>query len=126
MALESGLTYDPVFGPMLLFGLGRIFTEVLCDTALAVCPLGVGRAESLIHRLKGYPVLAGARGRARGDLAALAETLEKISRMAASLEGVAAELDVNPLLVLSEGQGVRAADALITLAGNNDREKSNG
>ena len=122
----AGLTYDPVFGPMLLFGLGGIFTEVLRDTALAVCPLGVGRAESLIRRLKGYPVLAGARGRARGDLAALAETLEKISRMAASLEGVAAELDVNPLMVLSEGQGVRAADALITLAGNHDREKSNG
>ena len=122
----AGLTYDPMFGPVLLFGLGGIFTEVLRDTALAVCPLGIGRAESLIRSLKSYPILAGARGRARGDLAAMAETLEKISRMAVSLEGVIAELDVNPLIVLSEGLGVCGADALITLAGNHNKEKSNG
>jgi len=56
----------------------------------------------------------------------MAETLEKISRMAVSLEGVIAELDVNPLIVLSEGLGVCGADALITLAGNHNKEKSNG
>lgn len=110
-----GLTYDPTFGPAVLFGLGGIFTELLRDVVLGLCPVRLTRAEHLIQQLRGYPMLEGARGRPKSDVAALARTLVAVSRMALALEGVAAELDINPLLVLPEGQGVRAADALITL-----------
>ncbi|MCL4465354.1 MAG: acetate--CoA ligase family protein [Chloroflexi bacterium] len=111
----TGVSYDPSFGPVLLVGLGGIFTEILRDVALHLCPLEVSEAAQLLQKLRGYQLLTGARGTTKRDLASLYEALAAVSRMAAALEGVAAEIDVNPLLVLPEGQGVKAVDALITL-----------
>ena len=67
----------------------------------------------MIQEIKGFKVLSGARGRAKADIEAIAEVLVKVSRMALALEDHVAELDINPLLVLPEGQGVRVADALV-------------
>jgi hypothetical protein len=70
----------------------------------------------MIAGVKGYPLPVGARGRARADIPALAQVLVAGSRMAAALGPRMAQLDINPLIVLPEGQGVKAADALVMLA----------
>jgi acetyltransferase len=108
-----GVKNDPQFGPTIMFGLGGIFVEILKDVSLRVAPLTKEDAMAMIREIKGYKVLAGARGRAKMDIDAIADVLVKVSRMALALEDQVAELDINPLLVLPEGKGVRVADALV-------------
>ncbi len=108
-----GVNNDPLFGPTIMFGLGGIFVEILKDVALRVAPVIPEEAMQMIQEIKGYKVLAGSLGRARADVAAIADVLVKVSRMAVELEDHVAELDINPLLVLPEGRGVRVADALV-------------
>ncbi len=108
-----GVNNDPQFGPTIMFGLGGIFVEILKDVSLRVAPIAREDAMDMIKEIKGYKVLAGARGRAKADIDAIADVLVKVSQMAVELEEEVAELDINPLLALPEGQGVRVADALI-------------
>jgi acetyltransferase len=108
-----GVNNDPQFGPTVMFGLGGIFVEILKDISLRVAPLTREDALAMIHEIKGFKVLAGARGRQKTDISAVAEVLVKVSRMAIDLEEHVSELDINPLLVLAEGGGVRVADALV-------------
>jgi acyl-CoA synthetase (NDP forming) len=108
-----GVTNDPLFGPAVMFGLGGIFAEVLKDVAFRLAPVTPAVAREMIAEVKGYPVLAGARGKPPADVDALADTIVKLSALAVDLEGVVAELDVNPLFVMEKGRGVIAADALI-------------
>jgi acetyltransferase len=108
-----GVNNDPQFGPTVLFGLGGIFVEILKDVSLMVAPLTREDALSMIREIKGFKVLAGARGRAKTDIDAIADVLVKVSRLAVDLEDHVSELDINPLLVLTEGSGVRVADALV-------------
>jgi len=108
-----GVNNDPQFGPTIMFGLGGIFVEILKDVSLRVAPIVREDAIDMIEEIKGYEVLAGARGRAKADINAFADVLVKVSNIALELEDHIAELDINPLLVLPEGQGVRVADALV-------------
>jgi acyl-CoA synthetase (NDP forming) len=108
-----GVTNDPLFGPAVMFGLGGIFTEVLRDVSFRIAPVSASAAREMIEEIRGYPLLAGARGRPRADCAALAEAIVRLSALALDLRDALAELDVNPLFVLPEGRGVKAADALI-------------
>jgi acetyltransferase len=108
-----GMNADPQFGPTIMFGLGGIFVEILRDVALRVVPLSSGDAQAMIREIKGFKLLAGARGRPPGDIEALAEVLMRVGRLAVDLEESIAELDINPLLVLPAGEGVRVADALV-------------
>jgi acetyltransferase len=108
-----GVNNDPQFGPTIMFGLGGIFVEILKDVALRIAPLNAEEAMDMIKEIKGFKVLAGARGQAKADIQAIADTLVKVSRLAVDLEDHVAELDINPLLALPEGQGVRVADALV-------------
>lgn len=108
-----GINNDPLFGPALMFGLGGIFTEVLKDVAFRLAPITRSVAFEMIREVKGYPLLAGARGKARCDVEALADTLCRLSALAIDLKVEIAELDINPLFVFPKGQGVKAADALI-------------
>ncbi|MCP4606987.1 MAG: acetate--CoA ligase family protein [Proteobacteria bacterium] len=108
-----GVNNDPQFGPTIMFGLGGIFVEILKDVSLRVAPIAREDAMDMIKEIKGYKVLAGARGRTKADIDAIADVLVKVSQMAVELEDQVAELDINPLLALPEGQGVRVADALI-------------
>lgn len=108
-----GVKSDPQFGPTLMFGLGGIFVEILKDVSLRVAPVTLEEARTMIEEIRGYSLLAGARGRARVDLDALAAVLVKVSEMALVLKDELAELDINPLVVLPEGQGVKVADALL-------------
>ncbi len=108
-----GMNNDAQFGPTIMFGLGGIFVEILKDVSLRVAPLDREDALAMIREIRGYGLLAGARGRAKADVDAIADVLVKVGRMAVELEDLIAELDINPLLVLPEGRGVRVADALI-------------
>jgi acyl-CoA synthetase (NDP forming) len=108
-----GVTNDPLFGPAVMFGLGGIFAEVLKDVSFRMAPVTRSVALEMIAGIKGAAVLAGARGAARADVEALADAIVRVSAMAVDLEHHMAELDINPLFVLPEGHGVKAADALI-------------
>ncbi|MFC1572499.1 acetate--CoA ligase family protein [Candidatus Eisenbacteria bacterium] len=108
-----GMNNDPQFGPTIMFGLGGIFVEILKDVVLRIAPLSRDEAMTMIKEIKGFKVLAGARGRAKTDIDAIADVLVKVGAMTVELGDRIAELDINPLLVLPEGQGVRVADALV-------------
>ena len=112
-----GVSYDSQLGPVLLFGIGGVMVEVYNDVALRLCPITREDALEMINEVKGAPLLQGFRGAPAADVDALADTLVNVSRMAVNLEGRLAELDINPLMVLPDGQGVVAADALAMVAG---------
>jgi acyl-CoA synthetase (NDP forming) len=113
----AGITNDALFGPAVMFGLGGIFAEVLKDVAFRLAPVTPAIAREMVEEIKGYPVLAGARGKPPADVDALVDALVKLSALAADLQGDIAELDINPLIVMPKGQGVKAADALIRMKG---------
>ena len=108
-----GINNDPQFGPTIMFGLGGVFVEILKDVSLRIAPITREEAFEMIEEIKGYKILAGARGKAKADIKAIADVLVKVSRLAIDLEDQICELDINPLLVLHEGEGVRVADALV-------------
>ena len=107
-----GVSYDQQLGPVLLFGTGGVTVEVYNDVALRLCPVTRAEAVEMIDQVRGSRLLKGFRGSAPADIEALADVLVQVSHMAAQLEGTLSELDINPLMVLPEGQGVRAVDAL--------------
>jgi acyl-CoA synthetase (NDP forming) len=112
-----GVNCDPQLGPVLLFGSGGIMVEVYNDVALRRCPITRSEAQAMIAEVKGARLLHGFRGRPAADLEALEDTLVRVSHLAMHLDGHLAELDINPLMVLPSGQGVKAADALVVLRG---------
>ncbi|MCK8783602.1 acetate--CoA ligase family protein, partial [Roseomonas sp. NAR14] len=112
-----GIHRDPVFGPVAMVGLGGIFVEVLRDVAFRRCPFDPAEAERMIRSLKGAPLLLGVRGRPPADVQALAEALSRLSAFAAAAGPRLLSAEVNPMLVLPEGQGCYAADAVVEVAG---------
>src|SRR5436190_19683487 len=110
-----GVSYDQQLGPVLLFGSGGVMVEVFNDVALRRCPITCSEAQSMIAEVRGVRLLQGFRGSPKADVEALADTLVRVSQLAMHFEARLAELDINPLLVLPEGQGVKAVDALIVL-----------
>jgi acyl-CoA synthetase (NDP forming) len=108
-----GITSDPVFGPMLMVGLGGIHVEVLKDVAFAPVPLSTDEALALIGELKSAAVLDGVRGARPADKAALAELMVALSCFAADHADQIAEIDLNPVIVHPEGDGLSVVDALI-------------
>jgi acetyltransferase len=107
-----GMTRDPHFGPLLVIGLGGILVEVLKDVAFARPPVSAYQAESLWRSLKGFPLLEGVRGKPAGDLQALVRATVDFSLMVKDLGEDFASIEINPLLVLPRGRGVKAVDAL--------------
>src|SRR5215831_9001416 len=105
-----GVVQEPVFGPLVVFGLGGIATEVLGDHAARLAPLTEADADDLIHEIRAAPLLLGHRGQAAADIGALRGTLLRISRLADDLPQVA-ELDLNP--VIARPDGVFAVDARV-------------
>ena len=110
-----GVSYDAQLGPMLLFGSGGVMVEVYNDVALRHCPITRAEALEMIDEVKGAKLLKGFRGKPAADIGALADVLVRVSHLAVQLEGSVAELDINPLMVLPKGQGVKAVDALVVL-----------
>jgi acetyltransferase len=108
-----GVKTDPLFGPAVVCGFGGILVELLRDVSVRVPPIGVSDAMAMIAELRGIALLRGVRGRPPADVAALADTLVAVGRLAEAYRGSLRALDVNPLLVLDEGRGVVAVDWLI-------------
>lgn len=108
-----GLVRDPVFGPVVMVGLGGVFVELFRDVAFARCPVEEDKAARMIRSLRGFPLLDGARGRPKADVAALARALAAMSRFGAAAPTLLSA-EINPLLVLPDG--VFAADAVIEVA----------
>jgi len=108
-----GITRDPVFGPMLMVGLGGIHVEVLKDVAFAPVPLDADDALALIGELKGAALLDGVRGARPADKPALAELMVALSRFAADHAEQIEEIDLNPVIVHEAGEGLSIVDALI-------------
>jgi acyl-CoA synthetase (NDP forming) len=109
----AGLTRDRTFGPVVMFGLGGIFVEILNDVAFRVVPLQPKDARAMIREVRGFPVLQGARGAAPVDLAALEDVLLKLSSLAEHRPEIH-EIDLNP--VFAYPTGALAVDARILLS----------
>jgi acetyltransferase len=96
--------------------MGGIFTELYQDVALRACPITPSDAQEMLQEVKGARLLEGFRGHPAADVDALLDLLVHVSQLGVQCDGEVRELDLNPLLVLPRGQGVRAADALVVLA----------
>ena len=105
-----GVVQEPVFGPVVVFGLGGVATDVLGDHAARLAPLTSADADDLIHSIRAAPALLGRSGRPAADIGAVRDTLLRVSRLADDLPQVA-ELDLNP--VIARPDGVVAVDARI-------------
>ncbi len=108
-----GARRDPSFGPVVVFGLGGVFVEVLRDTVLRLAPLDRTQARAMILGIAGLPLLTGARGRRPVDMRALESALVSVSRLAAAAPRIL-EMDLNPMF--ASAQGCTAADCRIILA----------
>lgn len=111
--LILGSRIDPVFGPVVMVGLGGIFAEVLQDTVVQMAPVSEVQAMAMLRSLKAFAVLDGARGRPRADLAAAAHAISALSRFAVAHADAVSEIDINPMLLRAEGEGAVALDALL-------------
>ena len=111
--LIIGVDYDPTFGKYIIIGGGGIFVEILKDSALMLLPVTREDVLVAISKLKVYPLLEGYRGNSKGDIESVVDSV--ISIIALVRENDVLELDINPLIVLKEKEGVVAADALIRL-----------
>ena len=107
-----GMNRDPQFGPLLLFGLGGIFVEVLEDTTVRVAPVSEPEASAMLDDIESAPLLQGARGREPVDRDALVETVQRLSQLVTDFPAIV-ELDINPLVATPDG--VKAVDLRLTL-----------
>jgi acetyl coenzyme A synthetase (ADP forming)-like protein len=109
-----GMTRDPLFGPLLMFGLGGTLVEVFRDVIFRLAPISEDWALKMIQGLKGFQSLTGYRGEPPADLAIIAESLERLSQMALDFSELK-ELDINPFMVFEQGKGAAVLDARIFL-----------
>lgn len=100
-----GMTRDPQFGPVIMFGLGGIFVEVLKDVSFRIVPLSKGDAYEMVKQIKGYPILEGVRGEEASDVEAIVDIIMKVSTLAGENEAIN-ELDLNPVFVFKDGASV--------------------
>ncbi|MDY5021902.1 MAG: acetate--CoA ligase family protein [Blautia sp.] len=108
-----GVNNDPQFGPMIMVGMGGVFVEVFKDVALYPAPMGEKEALEMLKSLKAFKLLNGYRGTKKCDIDALCKTIVAVSQYASANRDTLKELDINPLFVYPEGEGVGVADALI-------------
>ena len=108
-----GVSRDPVFGPVLTFGLGGIHVELFQDVARRLLPLSRAEAERMVREPRSFALLDGARGRPKADVAALVALLVAVSDFVAAQGDRIDEIDLNPVWVGPAGQGVMALDAVI-------------
>ena len=111
-----GMVRDDSFGPVMTFGLGGIFVEVMKDVAQRIAPLSDEDIYDMIRSIKAYPILTGARGKRPADIAALKDVINRLAQIAQDFPEIS-ELEINPVIVMDEGQGVNAVDALVTIKG---------
>jgi acetyltransferase len=111
-----GVSRDPQFGPLLGFGLGGIYVEVLKDVVFRLAPLSRQEAEAQVRAIRSFQILAGARGEAPADIGSVIETVLRMSQLVTDFPNIV-EMDLNPLVVYDQGQGSIVLDARIILSG---------
>lgn len=111
-----GVNRDPSFGPLLMFGLGGIYVEVLKDVTFRLCPVSLEEARRMITEIRAFGLLRGARGEQPADLEAVADAIVRVSALVTDFPEIT-ELDVNPLIVADRGGGAVAADVRIGIGG---------
>ena len=109
-----GMTTDPSFGPVIMFGLGGVYVEVLKDVSFRVAPLTDTDAMEMIRSIKGFPILNGARGEKPVDVDRLSECLQRMSQMILDLPEIK-EMDINPLIAFEKGRPFKVVDARVAL-----------
>jgi 4-hydroxybutyryl-CoA synthetase (ADP-forming) len=109
-----GAKQDQLFGPLVMVGLGGIYVEVLKDVVFRLAPIDEQEAEKMVDSIKAIKLLKGIRGEAPSDLAAVIDSLQRLSQLITDFPEIE-EFDINPLLVLESGKGVRVADVRIGL-----------
>ncbi len=109
-----GASQDPTFGPVIMFGLGGIYVEVLKDVVFRIAPIDEREATNMVESIKTIKLLKGVRGEKPSDLKAIADSLQRLSQLVVDFPEIK-EFDINPLLVLEEGKGARVVDARIIL-----------
>jgi len=109
-----GMTRYPVFGPLIMFGIGGVFVEVFQDVAFRLAPLTRNGARNMVRSIKGYKLLTGYRGAPKTDIATIERMLVGLSDLVLDHPEIK-ELDINPLLVHPEGEGVTVADCRFIL-----------
>ena len=113
--VKVSMLEDPLFGPLIAFGLGGIHVEVTADVGVRVTPLTDRAAAAMVREIRGYPLLEGYRGHPPADIKAIHDVLLRVSRLVEEVPDIA-ELDLNPILVGPPGEGCRIADARIRVA----------
>ena len=109
-----GATRDPVFGPVVMFGLGGIFVEVLKDVSLRITPLTEYDAEEMLNEIRASSILRGYRGAPPRDRKALVDVILKVGRVMEEVPEVT-DIDLNPIMSFPEGQGAKIADARVLI-----------
>lgn len=109
-----GMKNDPKFGPLIMFGLGGIYVEILKDVAFRLTPLTDAEAERMIMSIRGYPLLTGVRGEKPSDTNIIIDHLQRVSQMVNDFHRIE-ELDINPMMVFGKGKGARIVDARMAI-----------
>lgn len=109
-----GMSCDSTFGPLLLFGLGGIYVETLKDTSFRIAPINQDEARNMMREIRAYSLLEGARGEAPSDINAVVESILRLSQLVTEIPQIT-ELDINPLMVLPQGQGAVAVDCRLVV-----------
>ena len=110
-----GVSRDPAFGHIIMFGLGGTYVEVLKDVSFRLVPIRELGAHNMIKSIRAAKVFESFRGQPPADTGAIAESLERLSQLVVDFPEIA-ELDINPLIVYAQGKGARVADVRIALA----------
>jgi acetate---CoA ligase (ADP-forming) len=113
--VRIGMTEDPLFGPLISFGLGGIHVEVAADVGVRVTPLTDRAAAAMVREIRGYPLLEGYRGHPPADIGAIEDVLLRVSRLVEEVPDIA-ELELSPIFVGPPGGSCRLADARIRVA----------
>lgn len=108
-----GVVRDPLFGPVVMFGLGGVFVEVLRDVVFRPAPFDIEEGHAMIAEVRGKAMFDGVRGAEAADVDAVADALSKLSLFATANADTIASIDINPFLVLPKGKGAIAVDAFI-------------
>jgi acyl-CoA synthetase (NDP forming) len=110
-----GARRDKTFGPILMFGLGGIYVEVMKDVAFRALPLSRQEIMAMVKEIRAYPLLLGVRGEEKKDLEGVVETIVKVGTILQKCQRIS-DIEINPLVVYEHGQGVKAVDVRILLS----------
>jgi len=110
LELIVGVREDPQYGPIMVAGLGGVMVEVLQDVTIRLLPVDEDTARDMIRSLRGKVALGAFRGRAPRDTEAVVQAMVGLSRVFTAHRNTLSDIEINPMIVLAEGQGVRAVD----------------